>query len=130
MLTPLVLSPLTLALAMPLNAQTPAAPVAPATPAAPMAMPSKAMPSTMMGSDAMKQSMMAGMDSMQNMPMSGNVDRDFASMMKMHHQQGVDMAQMQLKNGKSSKMKSMAKKIVAAQNKEIAEFDTWLAKQK
>ncbi len=95
-----------------------------------MTMPSKVMQHSMMGSDGMKQSMMKGMDGMQKMPMSGDTDKDFAMLMKMHHQQGVEMAQMQLIHGKSPAMKSMAKQIIAAQNKEITQFDKWLAKQK
>jgi uncharacterized protein (DUF305 family) len=83
-----------------------------------------------MGSDDMKKSMMSGMEGMQNMPMSGDTDKDFATMMKMHHQQAVNMAQMELTNGKSPEMKAMAKRIIAAQKKEIAEFDKWLAKKK
>jgi len=78
----------------------------------------------------MKQSMMKGMDGMQKMQMSGDVDKDFAMMMKMHHQQALNMAQMELDNGKSPEMKAMAKQIIAAQKKEIAMFDQWLAKQK
>jgi uncharacterized protein (DUF305 family) len=85
---------------------------------------------SMMGSDGMKRTMSAGMESMQKMPLSGDTDKDFAMMMKMHHQQGVDMAEMQIAHGKSSEMKKMAKNIVAAQNKEIRQFDAWLAKQK
>lgn len=102
---------------------------------APMAMPMKAdakasAAKPMMGSDDMKKSMMAGMESMQKMPMTGDTDKDFAMMMKMHHQQGVDMAKMELANGKSPAMKKMAKNIISAQNKEIQEFDKWLVKQK
>ena len=102
---------------------------------APMAMPMKtdAQPAAakpMMGSDDMKKSMMTGMESMQKMPMTGDTDKVFAMMMKMHHQQGVDMAKMELANGKSAAMKKMAKNIISAQNKEIREFDQWLAKQK
>ena len=78
----------------------------------------------------MRQSMMAGMDGMQKMPMSGDVDKDFAMMMKMHHQQAVTMAEMELAHGKSDAMKDMARKIIAAQKMEIASFDQWLAKQK
>ena len=37
---------------------------------------------------------------------------------------------MELANGKSADMKAMAKQIIAAQKKEIAQFDKWLAKQK
>lgn len=84
----------------------------------------------MMGSEDMKQSMKTGMDSIQNMEMSGDMDKDFATMMKIHHQQAVDMAKMELAHGKSQAMKAMAKKIITAQKKEIAEFDRWLEKQK
>ena len=77
----------------------------------------------------MKQAMMAGMNGMEKMQSTGDVDRDFAMMMKMHHQQAVDMANMQLAHGKSSAMKTMARQIIAAQKKEIAQFDRWLAKQ-
>ena len=55
----------------------------------------------MMGSDGMKHSMMTGMDSMNKMSMSGDIDKDFAMMMKIHHQQAVDMSEMELANGKS-----------------------------
>lgn len=106
------------------HAQTPAAAASQTT------MPKDHMKAGMMHSDAMKKSMKTGMDSMQNMPMSGDTDKDFAMMMKIHHQQAVEMAQIELKNGKSPKMKAMAKNIIAAQKKEIAEFDKWLATQK
>ena len=103
----------------------------PAASAAAMpAMPKADMAKGMMGSDGMKQSMMMGMDSMQKMPMTGDTDKDFATMMKMHHQQGVEMAEMELKNGKSPAMKKMATQIISAQKKEIAMFDKWLAKAK
>ena len=109
--------------------------VAAQAPTAPSAVPSANMPQGHMqkgtgGSGNMKQAMMMGMDSMQTMQASGDIDKDFAMMMKMHHQQAVDMAQMELANGKSPEMKAMAKQIIAAQKKEIARFDRWLAKQK
>ncbi len=82
------------------------------------------------GSHDMKATMMMGMDGMQKMQPSGDVDKDFARMMKLHHQQAVDMAEMQIAHGKSPAMKTMARQIMAAQKKEIATFDAWLAKQK
>lgn len=93
-------------------------------------MPHGQMHKGMMGSDDMKKSMMTGMDGMNKMAMSGDVDKDFAMMMKIHHQQAVDMSEMELAHGKSPAMKTMAKQIIAAQKKEIAKFDQWLAKQK
>ena len=74
--------------------------------------------------------MMGMMKGMESMKMSGDIDRDFAMMMKMHHQGAIDMAQMELKSGKDAKMKAMAKRIIEAQQKEIKEFDAWLAKGK
>lgn len=82
------------------------------------------------GSENMKHAMVMGMDSMQKMPISGITDKDFAMMMKIHHQQAVEMAEIELAQGKSPVMKAMAKQIIAAQNKEITRFDQWLAKQK
>lgn len=102
---------------------------------APTMAPSASMPMGEMhkgaaGPHDMKASMMKGMGAMEKMPMSGDVDKDFAMMMKMHHQQAVDMAQMQLSHGKSPVMKKMATQIIAAQKKEIAQFDQFLAQHK
>ena len=80
------------------------------------------------GSDAFSQSMMKGMQGMQAMKPSGDTDKDFAMMMRMHHRQALDMAQVELSRGKSGEMKAMARKIISAQEKEIAEFDSWLKK--
>ena len=93
-------------------------------------MPMGQMQKGMAGSHDMKASMMMGMEGMQKMSMSGDTDKDFAMMMKMHHQQALNMAEMELAHGKSPEMKTMAKQIIAAQKKEIAQFDKWLAKQK
>ncbi|MDQ6881049.1 MAG: DUF305 domain-containing protein [Pseudomonadota bacterium] len=45
----------------------------------------------------------------------------------MHHQGAIDMAQVGLKAGKEPRMRKMANQIIAAQNKEIAEIDRFLA---
>ena len=99
-------------------------------PAQPMAssasMPMGHMQSGAKGGGDMQQLMM-GMDRMHKMKMSGDTDKDFAMMMKIHHQGAIDMAQMELAHGKSPAMKAMAKQIIAAQKKEIAQFDRWLA---
>jgi len=102
---------------------------------APAIAPSASMPMGQMHKGAsaphdMKASMMMGMDGMQKMKMTGDTDKDFAMMMKLHHQQALNMAEMQLAHGKSPEMKTMAKQIIVAQKKEIAQFDKWLAKQK
>jgi uncharacterized protein (DUF305 family) len=61
------------------------------------------------------------------MTMTSYSDKDFAMMMKMHHQKGLEMAKKELAEGKSRQMKAMAQKIVDSQIQEFAEFDKWLA---
>lgn len=78
----------------------------------------------------MRGSMMNMRKHMDAMKSSGDIDYDFAAMMRIHHQGAVDMAELELKKGKDPKMQQMAKDIIAAQNKEIAEFDKWLAQHK
>ncbi len=81
------------------------------------------------GSDQMKKSMESGMKSMQSMSMSGDTDKDFA-MMKMHHQQALDMAKVEVEHGKSPELKKMASKIIQDQTKEIEQLDQWMMKNK
>lgn len=68
-------------------------------------------------------------DKMSSTTMTGNQDVDFAMMMRIHHQGAIDMAQAELKNGKDPQMRKMAQGIIAAQKKEIAQFDRFLAKR-
>lgn len=56
------------------------------------------------------------------MPMSGDVDKDFAAMMSMHHQMAVDMVDIYLKNGHNAKLKAMALKMKSAQQAEIKQM--------
>lgn len=67
---------------------------------------------------------------MAGMQMTGHTDRDFAMTMREHHQGALDMAQVELQKGKDPQMRKMAANIVAAQKKEIAEFDAWIKKMK
>lgn len=104
------------ALMLPLaNAQTPAKPAA---------------NSTMAASGMDMKAMMKDMnDKMASMQTSGNADVDFAMMMRIHHKGAIDMAKAELRDGKDLQMHKMAKGIIAAQEKEIAQFDKFLAKK-
>lgn len=82
------------------------------------------------GSEAMQKSMMSGMEGMKQMKMSGDTDKDFAMMMKMHHQQALDMAKVEVEHGKSPELKAMASKMIKDQTKEIEQLDQWMMKQK
>jgi uncharacterized protein (DUF305 family) len=76
----------------------------------------------------MKAMMKKDHDKMESMPMTGKPDVDFAMMMREHHAGALTMADWELKNGKDAGMRDMAKKIIASQKKEIAQFDAFLAK--
>lgn len=73
------------------------------------------------------QTMMKGMKDMEKMSSSGDVDRDFAMLMKMHHQSGIDMAIAHLRHGNDARMRDMAEKTIKEQRKEVKELDQWLA---
>jgi hypothetical protein len=88
-----------------------------------------ALPSAVLAQADMKGMMKENNDKMMAMQMSGNPDIDFAMMMREHHKGALEMAQMEMKNGKDPQMRKMAQKIIAAQKKEIAEFDKFLAKK-
>ena len=68
------------------------------------------------------------MMSTMNAPLSGNPDQDFVAGMVPHHQGAIDMANVELKYGKDPTLRRLAKGIVAAQNKEIAQMRAWQAK--
>jgi uncharacterized protein (DUF305 family) len=77
----------------------------------------------------MKPMMTDMQDKMMAMKATGNVDVDFAAMMRIHHQSAITMAEAELQNGKDPQMRAMAKDIICAQKKEIAAFDKFLAKR-
>ena len=76
------------------------------------------------------QKSMKGMNDMESMPMTGDMDHDFAMMMKKHHESAVEMANVELKHGKDPTLRRMAKDIIKSQKNEIKQFDQWLAKHK
>jgi uncharacterized protein (DUF305 family) len=67
---------------------------------------------------------------MKNMavPLTGNTDKDFVAGMIPHHEGAIDMARIELKDGKDPALKKLAGDIIAAQNKEIAFMKAWQAK--
>ncbi|RZK11088.1 MAG: DUF305 domain-containing protein [Flavobacterium sp.] len=82
------------------------------------------------GEGELQKSMGKMMDKMKSMQMSGDVDKDFLTMMTSHHQDGIDMAKMEVKNGMSDKLKQMAQKSINDQQKDITEFQQWLSTHK
>ena len=75
------------------------------------------------GAEDLHRIMVSSAKESQSMKPSGDVDRDFLTMMRHHHQSGIKMAEVQMREGKSAKVKEMARKIVDGQKKEIAEIE-------
>lgn len=73
-----------------------------------------------------KAAMMKAMDGMPMMKFTGDADLDFMIHMRPHHQLAVDMAKVDLANGKDAEVKKLAQDIITAQEKEIAMIDAWL----
>ena len=77
-----------------------------------------------MKQDSTKNVMMQAMDesmvAMHQAKMIGNADYDFASMMIPHHQGAIVMAEIVVKQGKSTSLIEFAKKVIIAQKKEIS----------
>ncbi len=59
------------------------------------------------------------------MTMTGDVDKDFATMMSLHHQMAIDMADVLLKSGSNPELKAMAAKMKAAQQEEIRQLEPY-----
>lgn len=79
------------------------------------------------GAEALHQKMMQGAKDMQSMKMTGDVDHDFITMMRKHHQDGIAMAEVELKQGKDPQAKEMARRIIESQKKDLADFESWLS---
>ena len=71
-----------------------------------------------------KQAMMRMMQGMP--PYTGDADLDFNKQMRLHHLAAIDMAEVQLANGKDEPSKALARKIIDDQKREVAQIDTWL----
>ena len=67
---------------------------------------------------------------MSGMKMTGNTDKDFAMMMKAHHEGAIEMSKGELGDGKEYEFKKLAQQIIKEQTKEIKDFNTWLASHK
>lgn len=88
------------------------------------------MPNGEMMSNGTESMSMADMMQSMNAELQGKTgdafDQAFLSEMIIHHQGAVEMAQLALTNAKYQEIKDLAKAIIAAQNKEIADMKGWM----
>lgn len=72
------------------------------------------------GSTELHDIMMKGMPAM---AMSGDVDKDFATLMMAHHRQAIAMAEVEIRDGHNAELQAMAKTMKDQQKQEIAELE-------
>ncbi len=77
---------------------------------------------------AMNKNMMSMME--MHTTASKSVDHQFATMMKMHHQHGIQMGEMILQYSKDETFKTIARKMIDDQKNDVAKLQKWLDKQK
>lgn len=75
----------------------------------------------------MMDTMHAMMDRMMAMPKTNDPEIDFVKMMTMHHQGAINMANVELQEGKNDSLKRTAQKIITEQEAEIQQFNTILS---
>jgi uncharacterized protein (DUF305 family) len=68
--------------------------------------------------------MMSGSSQM-NMEHSGDIDQQFATMMAMHHQHGIDMSKDYLKSGKEADVKKVANRVIKANSEDLTKLNKW-----
>lgn len=78
------------------------------------------------GSAELHAQMLHGMQEMQGMRLTGDTDKDFVRVMRMHHLQGIAMARAQVEHGTDPHVKQFARRIIDSQTREVKQFDEWL----
>jgi len=68
------------------------------------------------------------MDGMAAKP-TGDIDRDFVTMMAPHHQGAIDMAMIELRYGKNEQLRRIAQEIIVSQLQEIAAMKLAIGEQ-
>lgn len=68
-------------------------------------------------------------EKVQTMDLTGSQDKDYISLMILHHQSGIDMAKEYLDRGKSSELRQMAQKMIDDEQSELDKLKSWQDKK-
>lgn len=62
---------------------------------------------------------------LQQEELNGDADHDFAHIMILHHEDAIEMAQVQLEHGQDAELKTLAQQIIDKNQREISELESW-----
>lgn len=96
--------------------------------AGPRALPASAaaMPMSSHGSSQLRAAMDHMMNGSAKTMLNGDTDHDFLTLMISHHQGAIEMAGIELRQGRRPEVRRLAQGIVAAQTSEIKQMRAWL----
>ena len=80
-----------------------------------------------MAGQSMMELMQANMSQMKEMKSTGNPDKDYAAMMKVHHMGALKMAQVQAAKGTDAQLKQLAQQMITEQQNEINTFEAFIS---
>lgn len=78
------------------------------------------------GSPAMQAAMERMQRDMAAMRMTGDADRDWAMMMRRHHEAAIEMSRAHHGAGRDREIERMAQKTIEDQTREIRQLDEWM----
>lgn len=65
------------------------------------------------------------MDQLWQENLNGDADHDFAHIMILHHQDAIEMAEVEMQHGQNPEVKAIAEKIIENNRQQIQVLDTW-----
>lgn len=80
------------------------------------------------GSDPARQLMAATegtLEEVQQQELNGDADHDYAHVLILHHQDAIEMAQVQLEHGQNAELKALAQQIIDKNRSEIEALEAW-----
>jgi uncharacterized protein (DUF305 family) len=90
----------------------------------------KPMKMNLVKNDELSESMDKMKATINNMKMTGNIDKDFVTLMIEQNESEIKMAKNEFSKGINSQLKQMAQKIIADRTQENSEFNNWLSVSK
>lgn len=67
------------------------------------------------------------LNQMQSAALNGDPDHDYAHLLILHHQDAIELAEVEVQNGQNEELKAIAQQIIDNNQQEIGELETWVS---